>query len=292
MRGYLPTHDPPIDEYRLLVFEALRRSPRPNVFNSVIGVAHSSETVVVLTQAHKPSLAAWIGDEFGIEVSVRNVGPVELAAQGGDSVGASLGRQVTGTLGCLVKDATGTIFGLSCDHVVGHSGGQSVGDDVWSPGKSDGGTHLDKIGTFERGSAIALGGLAANTTDAALVRFAAGTRTSTTIYGIGVPKGTQTVVPYGSAVSKHGRVTGTTHGTFVYTVSLVLPYPGGSALFIDQLGVDGHPGPAFAARGDSGAVVVEHNGDVGGLLFAVAPQSNLAFANPIDEVCAALGIKL
>jgi hypothetical protein len=258
----------------------------------VVGVAISPDGLTVLVEREAFGLEAALRPFLSEPVPIRVVGPIELVAAGGSSVGAGAGRQSSGTLGCLVEDATKTRFGLSCDHVVGTLAGQSHGDPVWAPGKAHGGTAASKIGTYVRGSAVVLSTGASNTVDGALIAFDTPSAHSRSITGIGTaPKGVNRSLAFGDDLWKSGATTGVTKGTFVYVVTLNIPYAAGTARFVDQIGIDGG-GIVFARRGDSGAVVVDRLDRVSGLLFAAAPQSFLGFANPITDVEKVLGISV
>jgi hypothetical protein len=65
--------------------------------------------------------------------------------------GISIGHyQITaGTFGCLVQK-NGQVFILSNNHVLANTNAAQVGDAIWQPGKYDGGSSADQIGTLEQ----------------------------------------------------------------------------------------------------------------------------------------------
>lgn len=86
-------------------------------------------------------------------------------------------------------------------------------------------------------------------------------------------------------VYKVGRTTGYTEGNVTnVAVTTGIDYPGGKAIFADQIGIEATPdneGP-FSDSGDSGSAVLNANHELVGLLFAGSPLRTLA--NPIDLV--------
>ena len=258
----------------------------------VNGVALSKSGLVILTEKHSPTLAHVLKKAFGIEALQKVIGPISVSVQGGESIGAGSGRMSYGTLGCLVRDANKNIFGLTCDHVVGATAGQAPGDPVWSPASAHGGSARSKVGSFDFGCRIDFTPGSTNKVDAALVKFDSPAAHARTIVGLpGAPSGVATSLKFGQVLRKSGWKTKVTSGQFMYIVTFNVAYHGGTAKFIDQIGIDGG-GVVFADKGDSGAVVVNAANEVAGLLFAAAPQSCLGFANPIDDVAAALGVSV
>ena len=256
----------------------------------VTGVGLSKDGLSIFVTEETPNqrrdLAKAVDGEFSLIVT----GPIRASAGPGDSLGASRGARASGTFGCLVESANKAVFGLTCDHVVGDLAGQVPGDEVWAPGVAAGGSSLNRIGDFARGGGVTLSTSASNRTDAALVALDHPLRHRQSAGGAPL-SGVNTSLAFGDAVSKAGATTGVTSGQFTYIVTLNIPYAAGVARFVDQLGIDGGAAP-FSDSGDSGAVAYDVSGRVVGLVFASAAQSCLGFANPIGDVCAALGVSV
>ena len=96
-------------------------------------------------------------------------------------------------------------------------------------------------------------------------------------------------------VYKMGRTTGLTEGDVVSVAGRsTVGYPGGTALFVDQIIVaaTADNGGPFSAAGDSGSPVLNGDHELVGLLFAGSPNQTLV--NPIsyvlNELCSALGV--
>jgi hypothetical protein len=82
-----------------------------------------------------------------------------------------------------------------------------------------------------------------------------------------------------------GRTTGYTEGIVTnIAVTVTIPYPGGNALFSDQVAVrpTSDNGGVFSDAGDSGSGVLNDRHELLGLLFAGSPDRTLM--NPIDGV--------
>ena len=221
-----------------------------------------------------------IRDRYGVTPEIREIGPITPIAQGGDSVDTGKGS-LPGSLGGLVRDANNTRYFLTCDHVVGRLAGRNVNDPVYSGGS--------QIGNFAKGGTVNMMSGARNRIDAALISLLNPTAHLTSIRGIGSVKGTA-FWSHGVRVDKYGAQTSQTTGDYVYTVSHRVPYSVGTALFVDQIGVDSLRASPFADAGDSGSLVLDQNGNVGGLIFASAVNSNLGFANPIHDVLQHFGV--
>lgn len=274
----------PTDEdwYRLLTTALLAVASRP--FSDVLGVALGLRGVTLLLENSKnrDEIARGIEERFGISPALRTIGPIQPIAQGGDEVYAQRSA-LRGTLGCTVKDANNIMYFLTCDHVVGVIAGQNVGDQVYSP-------HGNRVGVFAKGGTVTISATFQNRVDAALVQLDQPGTHLRGIQSIGNLSGTNSSITYGDRTEKYGANTKLTRGDYVYKVSHLVPYANGSALFVDQIGIDSiHPSP-FADPGNSGSVVVDNNGSAVGMVFAAAVNSNLGFANPINEVLQTLGV--
>jgi hypothetical protein len=101
----------------------------------------------------------------------------------------------------------------------------------------------------------------------------------------------------GMNVFKVGQSTGRTAGRIVDTAfaSFTITRGGTNYPFDGQIlikSVDANP---FARHGDSGSVVIDQDGFIVGLYFSgnsAAPPNDQAFANHIEDVCSALGIRI
>lgn len=201
----------------------------------------------------------------------------------------------TGTIGCPVRDRrTGFESLLSNNHVIGLENDAVAGDAVIDPGWDDGGSAPENaIASFTRSVAIDFSG-GPNTVDAAVARLLPGIQLSRPsadnfLYDPALPPGT---VAKASIVKKVGRTTGLTTGTVTGTemAGFSVDFQNGPAMFEGQIEVTGI-GRAFAAHGDSGALVVNERGAAVGLLFAVS-ETGVAYVNPIGPVLALLDIEL
>ncbi|MCK2095203.1 S1 family peptidase [Thauera aromatica] len=176
-----------------------------------------------------------------------------------------------GTLGCLVRDAAGQMYGLSANHVSGLSNYAEGGEKILAPGHMDitpAGCDPFTIGAHHRGLPMVHGSPAnvniSQNSDAAVFLIRDPERVSSSQGGyydtpglIGIPTG-------GMEVEKVGRSTGYTTGRIIgesaapqaigYQVSAV----GGNATvyFNSVMMVFGENGAPFSQPGDSGALVV------------------------------------
>src|SRR5438874_74791 len=64
----------------------------------------------------------------------------------------------TGTLGCIVTDVAKGRYLLGCNHVFANLNVGKIGDELWQPGSSDGGTSTDRVGVLHDVEAIHMGG--------------------------------------------------------------------------------------------------------------------------------------
>jgi hypothetical protein len=274
--------------------------------------------------------AAGVEHSFrGLEVKVDVIGPVRPAAArprvpltalepprpaaGGVSVGHIRGRELTGTLGCLVRDAAdeNRVYILSNNHVLAlgnqYAEGDprnraTVGDLVIQPGPDDGGDQDDWLATLARWERLRFNERPPNKLDAALAQVSNVADVQPSIVEIGEVRGVLDLdgEPAGGLhlpVQKTGRTTYHTWGRIeTFPLLIKVPYDGlGEALFARQLGVKLSParareGGAFAAKGDSGALLLDEERRAVGLVFAVA-GNGIAFVNPIGPVLQALSVK-
>ena len=208
-------------------------------------------------------------------------------ASGGASVGLAYVNGA-GTFGCLVEDPAGDRYLLSNNHVLADINRAPIGSPIIQPAKFDGGvTPRDDIARLAAFEPIDFAG--PNRVDAALGAL--------TDPAIAAP-GALTLGPFadppvpgavGQRVRKHGRTTAHTRGIVVdASFDGFVDYgPAGVAWFEDQIVVEGE-GDAFAAAGDSGALIVDEGNHPLALLFAGDDRRTLA--NPIAVVLSALGM--
>ena len=232
--------------------------------------------------------------------------------------GVSIGHYLitAGTFGCLVQK-NNQVFILSNNHVLANSNDAQVGDPIWQPGKYDGGTSADQIGTLEQFIPIGFPGtptppptpgcspLAAimkllnpgsapavqinepgnNTVDCAIARPTTPDLVTPDILNIGIPAGVASAT-LGTPLQKMGRTTGYTTGQIIQIdVTVSVDYGGKIATFKNQLMAG-----AMSAGGDSGSAVLDMQRRVVGLLYAGSDTTTIM--NPIQFVLDALQVQL
>jgi hypothetical protein len=218
-------------------------------------------------------------------------------------LGFSVGHPniTAGTIGFRVKNAGGSVFILSNNHVLANSNNASIGDLTLQPGPADGGSSGNSahhIGTLADFQVISFNS-SNNTMDAAIsvvnpANLLGTTPTdaygppSATIWGDPNNDGTFDNVGslIGVAVMKYGRTTEFTQGTITsVNATVTVCYAGvifctKSATFTNQL-IVGQSG--FSGGGDSGSGIVTVDGENPvGLLFA--GSSSQTILNRIDLV--------
>jgi hypothetical protein len=214
---------------------------------------------------------------------------------------AGLSRECTGTIGCFCRstdpaDDPDDIFVLSNSHVFANCGIAKLGAVLYQPGPFDGGE--DESNTFAhlyRTVMLRCDGSTANTIDAAIGRLAPGVQFGKDICDIGPVRGVEAPVE-GMTVLKHGRTTGMTSGEIdleALDLHVIMSHQddGKVALMVDQIRIKPLGMEAFAAAGDSGALVInpESNAAVG-LLFATAGVFGIA--NKLPAVLSGLQLAL
>ncbi len=211
---------------------------------------------------------------------------------GGISIGPDRvigGYVFVGTLGAPVIDKTNNLtVMLSNFHVMCVDTHWAVGDIMDQPGRVDGGSIANRVGTLKRSSLTTL-------VDCAISAIDAGKTTSCEIKDIGTINGTASA-SLNQAVRKRGRTTLLTYG-FVDAINATLNVDYGPGLgvktFTNQIGIrpDVTHNPKFSDHGDSGSVVVDANRKIIGLLFA-GNSAGYTYINPINFVLSELNIKL
>jgi len=227
--------------------------------------------------------------EAGIQLLANRVRP----AEGGYSVGHF--SITAGTYSTAVFDRTPfpgiprKTYVLSNNHVLANSNVARIGDPILQPGPADGGTFpADVIARLSRFVTINfLPSTRPNYVDAAIAEgpFHWLDRE---IYWIGYVKGVRAGYPrVGELVQKTGRTTNYTTGrvTAINATVNVNYGAGRIARFIRQIVTTN-----MSAGGDSGSLVLDHNENALGLLYAGSSQAMIL--KRIDYVQSLLGIRV
>jgi hypothetical protein len=230
-------------------------------------------------------------------------------------------RRTAATLGCLVRDAEGQLFGLTNNHVTGGCNNTRIDMQVLAPGVKDvtvGEHDPFTIGYHARVAPMAQGEPGAidhkRNSDAALIRIADHAKVTSSQSGHydtpGSPGPFIADPRDGSKVYKVGRTTGLTEGIIesrivgAYPVDYnVATYHNASDVVTFQGRVYFEPvylirgsGGAFAGQGDSGSLVVADDGAGGkhavGLIFAGNEQEETSYMLPIEPILKALNVSL
>jgi len=197
--------------------------------------------------------------------------------------------RMAGTFGALVRDAAGTLYVLSNNHVLAGEDQLATGTPIYHAGLLDmaDGVQPTQIATLARAVPLATTPL---TVDAAIAAATDPALLTDNILYIGKPAGT---VPaeVDMVVHKFGRTTGYTAGmvSTLYT-DVMVTYETGPYTFMNQMVITGLDGTRFSAAGDSGALILERkSNNATGLLFAGSDTQTLA--NHVDDVLQALGVE-
>ena len=227
--------------------------------------------------------------------------PIQLGTSRGNIKDISKGFCYGGTLGALVKDASGNQYILSNNHVLARTNVAALGENIIQPGLID-----QSPGCFKDSTDIVAdlsyfvsinfktrGTMRTNAVDAAIAQVRVGNVDPTGfIIDIGTLSSDTVAPSLSMAVKKSGRTTGLTHGNITaVNATIDVSYGSGkTARFTNQIVVG--PG-SFIAAGDSGSLMVE-NVDTDpravGLLFAGG--STTAIANPIGDVIDAFHVSM
>ncbi|MDR7302330.1 hypothetical protein [Haloactinomyces albus] len=208
----------------------------------------------------------------------RPVVPGDRAAADGDEY-----RRV-GTLGTLVVASASSpvMMGLTTFDV-------ACMDDAWAVGNRMSDPDTGRV--YAELARAALSGRA----NAAAVAIDNGVGHSCAVAGLGAITGQCGAHP-GETVHKSGYGTGVTTGT-VTSIDTTLRIDHGDTLGVrvlrEQVRVSAACRyPAFAGRGDAGAVLVDSEGRVVGLCFGSSPDGATGFACPITDVLGELDVEL
>lgn len=215
-----------------------------------------------------------------------------------------------GTIGCLIKDADGQMYGLTANHVSGLANYADEGEKILAPGHSDitpKGRDPFTIGVHVRALPMNHGSPTNvnidENTDAAIFMIRQPDAVSSSQGGYydtpaihGEPKG-------GMLVEKVGRTTGYTNGKIMglspspVAVSYQLPAVGGNATvyFNNLITVIGENGTPFSMGGDSGSLVVGQAEDgthcAVGMVIA-GTNTGYSLILPIGPILETLGMTL
>ena len=228
--------------------------------------------------------------------------PIKLGTSGSNVNDINSGFCCTGTLGSLVKDASGNLYILSNNHVLALSNGGKAGQVIMQRGYVDTVPVCSKNGTIDvanlsRFVTLNFSG-GNNTVDAAIAKVISGrVSTNGAILGIGTLNAATANPALGLKVEKSGRTTGKTAGTIaaIDVTATVSGYGAcgtgtNTAKFVKQFQIDSK---TFSGSGDSGSLIVTQP-EAGkmanpvGLLFAGSSTSTIA--NPISPVLTALHV--
>lgn len=215
-----------------------------------------------------------------------------------------------GTMGALLRDGNGELYGLSNNHVTGGCNYSEPSLPIIAPGPLDvaAGSHDPfTIGHHHRLLGLR-GGNPDNVDitgnlDAATFKIADPNRVSSMQRGFYDTPATAAQIATGMLVEKVGRTTGHTQGVVVARsvgferVEYNVPeYAFRSVIYYTRLFAVQGLGQAFADRGDSGALVVSTDTGTGrravGLLFGVSPDLSLTLVAPLDTILTEFGMSL
>ncbi len=251
----------------------------------------SSRLDAIQSAAHNEVDVRYIGQLTKlVSPEQERVRPVRI----GSSVGhVAITAGTTGAFVRLADDPRPRL--LSNNHVLADENRGIIGDAIVQPGRLDGGTDTDKIGSLERFEK--LDGSQVNRVDAALALLADGIEAVTEIEGVGIPSETVAAENIHS-VAKIGRTTGLTYGTItaIEVDNVVVDFSTGRLRFDGQLEIAGTDVQSFSTGGDSGSLIVDaSDARAVGLLFAGSDRGGLhdtgvTYANPLSEVFDRLGI--
>lgn len=204
------------------------------------------------------------------------------------------GANFVGTLGAIVKDAAGRLFGLSNSHVIADMGLTPIGTAIGQPFAGPN----SMIGILER--FVPLSQQSPNLVDCAIMRLDH-TQVLRAFNGALQDnlKGVRALHPseLGADVLKIGRTTGVRRGkiTAVEIDGLPVGYDALGVLhFNDQIEITGGAATDFSAAGDSGSLIIRPDGLAVALLFAggVSGGVDSTYGNRLETVLEKLGVSL
>jgi hypothetical protein len=235
----------------------------------------------------------------------------------GSSISVGNNREA-GTIGALVRDQQGDLFGLSCNHVTGGCSNARVGLPIVAPGILDVGAGAPDprtIGAHTRalqfipGDPSAIGNHKKNM-DAAIFKIAVPDK-HTSFQGNAYDTPATISEPEEDApVQKVGRSTGHTRGTIesqlvgsqrvdykmtaFHSAEENTSFQG--SVFYEPVFIVRGLGGSFAAAGDSGSIVITRpeNGEPSavGIVIGGDPVNDVTFILPLSPILAALSMEL
>lgn len=250
---------------------------------------------------------------FGAPYAVRQVGAtIHYTCGSSISVGNC---SEAGTLGCLLRDGNGDLYGLSNNHVSGSCSQAPIGMPIVAPGIMDVSAqnqHPFTIGVHYRAEQLISGAADVvpytGNTDVAIFKIENPSLISSYQQDkFDTPAATMALTP-GMVVEKVGRTTGYKKGVVLSEIlgPFCVPYHAsaynfsGPVYFNSVFAIAGDTG-RFSEPGDSGSLIV-HIDAVGqrhavGIVFAGmadggAPGGHLTLALPLEPILAALGMTL
>ncbi|HPO11948.1 MAG TPA: hypothetical protein PLI09_00770 [Candidatus Hydrogenedentes bacterium] len=231
--------------------------------------------------------------------------PIQLGVSGGIALDLANGYCCGGTLGSLVKDASGVQYILSNTHVfagdIDDTDGivSTPGDPVDQPGLIDVGCSnipADYVANLSNWAVIVPDGI--SVVDAAIAQVIPGmVDPQGKILEIGTISATPLAAALNQAVKKSGRTSGLTTGKVVglnATISVLYSTECAGTDYVSTLNGQILISPGkFLKAGDSGSLMVENvatNPRAIGLLYA--GSSKVAIANPIQDVLNYFGVSM
>ena len=213
-----------------------------------------------------------------------------------------------GTLGCLLTDGQGTIFGLSNNHVFAGTNYCEIGIQVIAPGQYDiRANALDPftIGHLHKASPLIDGNFhivdASTNVDAAIIKVSAPSLISSMQRSYYDTPVTTLPLSGNMIVEKVGRTTGRTTGVVTsyqftpqpVTCNITVLKSQKIVYFQDYWGIISQAG-LFSDSGDSGSLVttVDSNNVRHAVGIVFAGGNNVSFVIPIDKVLSYFGLTL
>ena len=235
----------------------------------------------------------------GLPVTTEVAGPFRAFSLTGRyrpvAVGVSAGNAVDcvpGTIGCVVT-ARGKRYLLSASHVFARQGRALIGEAIAQPSLPDVDSTcrmapprsvVARLADFEP---VVYDGHTPNRFDAAIAELTDDATCATLPAYYGLPSSDPADAVPGAAIEKVGRTTELTRGTIkAIDVKVKITFPSGTALFTGQILTS----KAFGDFGDSGALVVTHDGEFHPVGIVIGGGSGgVAIASPIGPILERFG---
>jgi hypothetical protein len=229
-------------------------------------------------------------EEIGV---LRLQAPADRERPARPGVGLSHPQATSGTLGCLVRrKGSPDFYILSNSHVIADSGLGHRGDPINQPSAQYGGSSSNVIAVLDDAAQLIFSNTGyPNRVDAAIAKVLNPADVDPTVKSIGVPRGISTRLQKGMPVQMTGSESGHVIGVvkdpdFVMELWYKNAEGGTSRVgFREQVLCE-----RFTVDGDSGALVLNMEGEAVGLHFAGSELASVF--NKIDAVLDALDIEL